>query len=161
MVNEGNAIRGNTVLKPEYLPSIEQENEKKRLKERAKNKRLKQKRVKNKFKIIRNIVFSFIIGVTLVGRYCIIYNMQKELNSIKFNTNEMNNENENLKVELVKYNNIQYIEEFAVNKLHMFSPDKGSAIYTDLNKENIKSIDKKNEKQAPKKIWEKLTKILF
>lgn len=158
VVNEDNIVSGNTVLQPEYVPYIDQEKEKKDLRRK---KFLRQKRIKDKIKIIRNIVSAFVIGIILVGKYCVIYNMQQELNSVNTNINELNRENENIKVDLVKYNNVQYIESIAINKLHMISPDKGSAIYTDLEKENIKSPDKKMEKQESKHLWNKLAKILF
>ena len=157
VVNEDSFIQGNTVLKPQYRPTKDNKSYKKR-----KLKRKTQKRIKNKVKIIKNIVLAFIVGLALVGRYCIIYNMQMELNSTKRSINEINRENENLKVELVKYNNLQYIDDIAINKLQMLPPDKGAAVYVDLYKENIKITDKKNQDKVEKQnIWNKLTKILF
>ena len=86
VVNEESLISGNTVLKPKYSPSRNTEKE-----EEARNRKVKHKhrnkRLKNKIKIIRSIAFTFVLGLILVGRYSIIYNMQKELNSIKLNVN--------------------------------------------------------------------------
>lgn len=161
MVNEDNSILGNTVLQPEYVPYEEKDWENEELKRRAKSKKLKQKRLKGKIKIIRNIALTFIVGVILVGRYCIIYNIQQQLNSVSNNINELSKNNENLKVDLVKYNNIQYIEDSATNKLHMVPPDKGAAVHKDLDKEVIKTGDKKSEKQMPENLWDKITKVLF
>nr|WP_206154800.1 hypothetical protein [Clostridium muellerianum] len=138
-----------------------EEKEKEDLKRKAKEKKLRQKRLKGKIKTIRNISLAFTVGVLLVGRYCVIYNMQQQLNSINKNINQVNRDNENLKVDLVKYNNIQYIEDSAINKLHMIAPDKGTAVQADLDKEVIKSSDKKSENQVPKGVWNKITKMLF
>lgn len=161
VVNEESFIQGNTVLQPEYKPYGDNENYKEK-KRKLKKKREVQTRLKNKVKVIRNIVLTFIVGLILVGRYCIIYNMQMELNSIKHNINEISRENENLKVELVKYNNLQYIDDIATNKLQMLPPDKGAAVYTDLGKENIKMTEKKAQDKVEKQsIWNKLTKVLF
>jgi cell division protein FtsL len=95
VVNEDSLISGNTVLKPKYSPF--KNNEKKREEEeknrKAKN-RQRNRRLNGKVKIIRNIALTFIIGLILVGRYSTIYNMQKELNSIKTNINTINRENE-------------------------------------------------------------------
>lgn len=159
VVNKDNAISGNTVLQPEYVPYVEEREEE--LRRRAKEKKLRQKRLKGKIKIIRNITLAFTVGVILIGRYCVIYNMQQQLNSIGNNINEINRDNENLKVELVKYNNIQYIEDAAVSKLHMIPPDKGTAVQADLDKEVIKASDKKSDNQTYKSIWGKLSKMLF
>ena len=162
VVNENSVIRGNTVLKPEYNPykndQAEQEEKRKR---KIKHNKQKNRRMKNKVKVMRNIALTFIIGLTLVCRYCIIYDMQRELNSIKTNINVINRDNENLKVELVKYSNLQFIEETATNKLQMVKPDKGLAVYTNLDKEIIQSTEKKKEIEAQQNIWNKLRKILF
>ena len=161
--NEDSYIRGNTVLQPEYIPyEDERRYEEEVKKERLKKLRKAKQRLKKKLKVIRTISLSFVVGIILVGRYCVIYNMQMELNSVKTNINEVNTENENLKVELVKYNNLQHIEEIAVNKLQMVAPDKGAAIYVNLDKENIKIAEKKVQDKIEKEnLWTKLRKILF
>lgn len=125
-------IDGNTALAPNYVPYRESERERQVKRNKAKNKNFNKKVV-----VMRNIMIAFIVGITLVGRYCIIYNLQSELNTTKQNIVALNKENENLKVELVKYNNIQYIEEAAINKLGMVTPDRNDAIYADISKETI------------------------
>jgi cell division protein FtsL len=125
-------IDGNTVLAPNYVPYRESERERQVKRNKAKNKNFNKKVV-----VMRNIMIAFIVGITLVGRYCIIYNLQSELNTTKQNIVALNKENENLKVELVKYNNIQYIEDAAINKLGMVTPDRNDAIYADISKETI------------------------
>lgn len=163
VVNEDSIIRGNTVLQPEYKPyrDVEAEEQKKAKIKRAKEKKLKQRKMKNKLRVMRNIGLTFVIGLLLVGRYCVIYNMQMELNSMESNINEINRDNENLRVELVKYSNLQYIEETAVNKLHMLPPDKGSAIYTNLDKDVLQYTEKKSAEKEQQNIWNKLKKSLF
>lgn len=162
VVNENSVIRGNTVLKPDYNPYIddqyEREEERKR---KLKHNKQRNRRMRNKVKVMRNIALIFITGLTLIGRYCIIYDMQMEFNLVKSSISTVNKENENLKVELVKYNNLQLIEETATNKLQMIKPDKSSAVYTNLDKEVIQSREKKKETEAQQNIWNKLRKILF
>lgn len=162
VVNENSVIRGNTVLKPEYDPYKDKQAERdKERKRKIKQNKQRNKRMKSKVKVMRNIALTFIIGMTLVARYCIIYDMQRELNSIKSSISYTNRENENLKVELVKYNNLQFIEETATNKLQMTKPDKGLAVYTNLSKEVIQSREKKKEIEEQQNIWNKLRKVLF
>ncbi|MBC2580657.1 hypothetical protein [Clostridium sp. DJ247] len=162
VVNEDSVIHGNTVLQPKYNPSIDKGiDREKEAKRKIKERNQRQRRLKDKVKVIRNIALTFAIGLTLVGRYCYIYNMQMELNSIKSNIGETNKDNENLKVELVKYNNLQYIEETAINRLHMLPPDKSSAIYTDLHKDVIQYTEKKSKEETQQNIWNKLKKMLF
>ncbi|WP_411679198.1 septum formation initiator family protein [Clostridium thailandense] len=163
VTNKDSYIHGNTVLQPEYVPYEEERRyEEEAKKERLKKLRKAKKRLKKKVKVIRNISLSFIIGIIFVGRYCIIYNMQMELNLVKTNISELNKENDNLKVELVKYNNLQYIEETATNKLQMVPADKGAAIYANLDKENVKITEKKVQDKIEKEnLWSKLKKIIF
>jgi hypothetical protein len=71
----------------------------------------------------------------------------------------MNKENENLKVELVKYNNIQYIEEVAVNKLNMVTPDRNDAIYANISKNTI--IAAQSESNENKNVLTALAQKIF
>ena len=136
MFNEKMMIDGNTVLAPNYEPYRESEHERQVKRNKARNK-ARNKDINKKVVIMRNIMIAFIVGITLIGRYCIIYNLQSELNTTKQNIAALNKENENLKVELVKYNNIQYIEDAAINKFGMVTPDRNDAIYADISKETI------------------------
>ena len=138
-LNEKFVINGNTVLAPNYMPYRESE-QKRQVRKNSSNK----KNIHKKIIVIRNIMIAFIVGITLVGRYCIIYNLQSELNTTKQNISALNKENENLKVDLVKYNNIQYIEDVAVNKLGMVTPDRNDAIYADVSKKTIISAESKS-----------------
>lgn len=132
MLNEKIMINGNTVLAPNHVPYRESEQ-----KRQVRKNKSSKKNINKKIVIMRNIMIAFIVGITLIGRYCIIYNLQSELNTTRQNIVALNKENENLKVELVKYNNIQYIEDVAVNKLGMVTPDRNDAIYADISKETI------------------------
>ncbi len=130
MTREELTVRGNTVLAPKRTPY--KKVEKKHISSNNKN-----KKNKNKFVIIRNIFLAFTIGLILVGRYCAIYNMQKQLNTTKSNITEMNKQNDNLKVELVKYNNLQYIEEVATTKLGMVAPNRNDAVYCNISRDKV------------------------
>lgn len=134
MAKEDIMIRGNTVLAPNQVPYVNREIEKQHI---IKKKKKQNRKIKKQAIFIRNIFIVFLIGLTLIGRYSAIYNMQQKLNSIKSNINEMNKENDNLKVELVKYNNLHYIEDIATNKLHMVTPNRNDAIYANISKETI------------------------
>lgn len=156
LMNKDSMVNGNTVLQPEYKPY--KETEEKKLKTNAPNKALK---VKKKLKVIRNICVVFVVGVILVYRYCAIYNAQTELNSIENNISKINKQNENLTVELVKYNNLEYIEDSAVNKLQMKIPDKGNAVYTNLDKKVIKVEENSDEPEMHKGILNKLKQFIW
>jgi len=138
-VHEKFGISGNTVLAPNYEPYRESEQRR-----QVKKNRINKKNINKKIIVMRNIMIAFIVGITLVGRYCILYNLQSELNTTRQNIAALNKENENLKVDLVKYNNIQYIEDVAVNKLGMVTPDRNHAIYANISKNSIITAESKN-----------------
>lgn len=151
-------INGNTVLAPE--PEISQ-NE--RHKEKYSKKRIKKdKKISSgKLKLLRNIGFTFLIGVTLIGRYSMIYGMQRELNAIGVEINTINKENENLRVELVKFNNLQYIEDVATKKLNMISPTKSNIMYCNLKNEMVKAPEKQLDSQKDEGVIKKIFSKLF
>lgn len=131
-MDENKMISGNNAINPEY-ESYESTVQRKKVKIRN-----KKKNTRSKLKVIRNIAIVFAVGIMLIARYSIIYNMQNELSSTQNRVNELNRENENLTVDLVKYNNLQYIEDNAVKKLHMAEPEKSLAVYADLDKPVVK-----------------------
>lgn len=151
MAREELVVRGNTVLAPKSTPY-----RKKEIKQKQNNNKV------NKFGILRNIVIAFAIGLILIGRYSNIYNMQKQLNTTKSNITELNKQNDNLKVELVKYNNLQYIEEVAVNKLKMVPPIKDNAVYCNTDKERVITASKAvASDKGPGNIVAKVIKSIF
>ncbi|AZV55994.1 hypothetical protein DMR38_04915 [Clostridium sp. AWRP] len=156
LMNKDSMVNGNTVLQPEYKPY--KETEEKKIKTKAPNRALK---VKKKLRVIRNICVIFIVGVILVYRYCAIYNSQTELNSIENDISEINKQNENLRVELVKYNNLGYIEDNAINKLQMKVPDKGNAVYINLDKKIIKVEENSDESEMHKGILNELKQLIW
>ncbi|ACA53764.1 cell division protein FtsL [Clostridium botulinum] len=165
MLEAKNRFNGNTVLKPQYEPQIEKDKVKDKKEQYKRNKKIQQKLLKKKFKTLRNIIIAFIIGVTLVARYGILYSIQKDLSNINSHISEVEKENENLKVELVHYNNLSNIEKVAGQNLKMVPPDKDSAIYTDLSYNNFKTENSKNhigeKHNAFLEFFSNLKKVLF
>ncbi|XOQ58644.1 MAG: Cell division protein FtsL [Clostridium sp.] len=142
VMNSNKIVNGNNAMEAEYETNRASKKKKKVVK------RNRKKYVKHKIKTMRNIALVFIVGVTLITRYCIIYNMQMEYNSIQNRINKIKRENENLKIDLMKYNNIEYIEDKAINKLNMVQTKKSSAVYVNLNNKIVKqeTSDKDTDK---------------
>lgn len=135
--SNSNYVNGNTVLAPKYDPSIDEEylNSIKKRKEKLKIKN--KKGMKRKLCIMRNIALVLVIGITLVGRYSSIYNMQQQLNKTQSEISDLNRQNDSLKVSLVERGNVSQVQNVATTKLSMIEPDKNVAIYTNLSKENF------------------------
>lgn len=160
-MNKSNYVNGNTVLAPQYQPDWD--NEYKKLKEAKKrNKAIhREKNIKKKASVLLNIVGMFIFGTLLVWRYSMIYGMQQNLNQIKSNIQEVSRDNESLKIELIKFNSMGYIEDYAENTLKMVKPAKDTAVSINLDKQNFTIDVKENEKSVKKNLWAKILSIIF
>ncbi|MBE6065302.1 cell division protein FtsL [Clostridium cochlearium] len=140
-------VDGSTVMAPEV--HIEEKSQKK--KEKKVFRKKKPNNSRKKLSIIGKILTVFIVGTIIIGRYSKIYNMQKQLNNINNSIVKLNKENENLKVELLKLNNIKSVEDIAIGKLKMSVPTKENMIYCDMSKEIFKLNKNANEEKNKNK----------
>jgi len=162
MMSKENMVRGNTVLAPQYEPrepDRKQQEELRRAKEVQKANR--EKRVKNKAKLIMNIGIGFIIGLTIIYRYGILYNIRQELTTVKGQVMAVSKENEDLKVVLAKSRSIDDIEKVATEKLHMVRADRNQVVYSDLTKENFKNTSNKNNEETEVGFLQRFINKLF
>lgn len=163
VTNNKTSINGNNALAPQkisYKPSKDNE-----LRELEKQKREhikinREKAIEKKIKILRNIIFSFAIGILVIYRYSVIYNIEKDIVDVKTQISAVNAENENLKIDLLKYNNIKELESKAVNELNMVPKSLSSVIYIDLEKNNFENTSDSNNLKS-NGIINKIKKILY
>lgn len=156
--NESNSIHGNTVLAPKTtaLPK-----EKVKIKKKVKsNSEENRQRLLKAMKFAGTLGSTFVIAFTILFRYSSIYSTQKELIQVSNEISNLAEENEGLKVQLLKYNNISYIEEVATKQLKMVTPVAGSATYCNLNSIELPH-EEKNTESASSKFLDKLKSFLF
>lgn len=162
--NKKNSINGNNALAPDYTPSRHEDTQRYKELHKSKNeynKKRKRKQILYKTKVLRNILITFIIGITLVYRYSALYNMEKNISEVKHEINKINAENENIRIKLLKYTNIQSIERKAKYELEMIYPSKVNTIYIDLKKNNFNEIIEEQKEKKNSTIVEKIKSILF
>lgn len=155
-------IFGNTVLAPQFEPAKKKNDKYDELKKQKEefNKNQKQKKVAGKLSVIKTIATVFVIGLLIVSRYAMIYSNQNKLSSVKSQERTLRAENEELKLNLVKLDNLSNIENIAVNQLHMVRVNKNSAIYINLSKNNlIATTSEENNLQTS--FIDYIKKILF
>lgn len=161
IVNKNDYISGNTVLAPQFDPSEEEYEKLKRARKLSKQAE-KERKLKDRVKVLLSIAFIFAIGILLIWRYSCIYSMQQNLNNIKNSITDVTRENENLNVELVTNSSMQYVENYAVSKLKMVNQDKNAAVNINLNKQNFKMSNiNKNEENSSKNLWARIVELLF
>jgi len=162
LIEKENMFSGNTVLVPEYLPAKKaDEFEKLKKAKREILKKSQQQRINKKCKTMLCIFSMFILGITMIFRYSAIYDMERQTTKERIIASKLLIDNDSIAIQLAKYNDINKIEEFAVNKLHMIQPDKGSAIYMNLNKSNFPVPNKNITKNKGNNIINKIKDFLF
>jgi hypothetical protein len=152
-------LNGNTVLSPEesFRKGRYEDLEKSR-KQTESSKRLKE--LKHKQSVLKNILLVFIIGVTIISRYCMIYNYQNITSKARAEIELLGKENDSYKVDLIKFKNISYIQKAATEKLHMVKPKISDIQYVNLSKNNLQV---KEELQVKKStvLLKKIKNIIF
>jgi cell division protein FtsB len=152
-------IRGNTVLAPDE--SFRKRNYEDLQKSREQTKHSKRLRnMKKKKSALINIFLGFVIGVTIISRYSMIYSYQGTTAKAKAEIEVLNKENDAYKVQLIKFNNISYIEKIATEKLHMVSPRISDIQYCNLSKNNLKTKEN-SEVKISNNIINKIKDIIF
>jgi cell division protein FtsL len=161
--NESNSIYGNTVLAPQgsALPKekVKKQEEVKR-KQKQEQQQQQQERLFRALKFAGTLATGFALAFTILFRYSTIYTTQKELIEVNNNIYKLSEENEALKVQLFKYNNISYIEEVATKELKMINPIAGNAVYCNLKSIELPLEEKKAESTSIA-LFKKIKSFLF
>lgn len=131
-------IKGNTVLVPErseeeYIK--ERENYKRRKREMELHR--KNIKMKKQVRIILGIAAIFIFGFVILIRYSEIYSLQNKLASIQNESNVIQDQNDDLRLQIFKSENIDDLTQKATGDLHMIQPDKNNAVHVDLHKNSV------------------------
>ena len=102
----------------------------------------------------------FVIGITIITRYCMIYTYQGTASKAKAELEIVDKENSAYKVQLIKFRNISYIEKIALGRLNMVKPEISDIEYMDLTKNNL---EVKSELQTKKStvLINKIKDIIF
>ena len=164
VMDNKNLINGSSALAPvrkPYTPNVNEELERLKKQKKIKQKALEEARVLKQARVIGIIFLSFLIGVLLIGRYAAVYNMQKDITKVKTQIHNLNMENENLTVQLVKANNIQQIEETAKTKLHMITPDNNKVIHIETTKDYFAKNTNDDKKNKQEDLIARIKNILF
>lgn len=160
--NGKSAISGNNALDTSArpLPKERVKNPEVGRKQREANRQIRKNRVLKFLKFNGGILAAGITGAVIIGGYSSIYSNQKEIISLQDNIHEMREESEALGVKLLKYDNIAYIEEVAINELNMVKPKSGEVIYCDL--ESVEPIVTTSEDtQGSENLFSKIKELLF
>ncbi|MFA9398758.1 MAG: septum formation initiator family protein [Clostridiaceae bacterium] len=155
--NTRNYIEGNTVLVPDFETPYK---EHKKSRTEKKQKDLEKAR-KHKKTQIRNVTIAFIFGITIIGRYSIIYNTQNSVANMENSIKELSDENGRLNVIIAENSNINNIEIYAKDNLNMINENEGPLVYSDLSKYYFKDTVKVEMENTKVSLFGKIKALLF
>lgn len=156
-------IKGNTVLAPERKRRVRKPDKKfKQIKRRkAKNALLKNRRKNDRKYIATVAVVIFALGVATIAGDNKVYSMQNGVTDLNTQIKQAQEENEALKVELLKFSSLNNIEKKAEGNLSMSVPKKGEVVEIDFSENYFNDLKTNDSAQNTKEsnIFSKLKNL--
>lgn len=139
-------VNGNTVIKPQRRS---EETDKKKQEELQRLKRQKNKRKRAEEESLRRSIlqiaaFIFIIGMVIISRDSKVYGTQKDLTSINKEIKAVSDDNESLRVDLLKVGSLDNIKTKAEKELGMVVATKENTIQLELPNKYFDNVGNKS-----------------
>lgn len=161
VVREYDYIKGSTAVKPQRKISEKKQNNKKQgIYRLRRNRQLLEQRKGNRryAGIIAAMIFT--LGcITILGDSR-VYKMQKQVTDLNSSIKKMTEENEALKVKLLKFSSLSNIEESAVNSLGMVTPNQGDTVKIDFSEDYFASLKNEEDTIKSESIIDKLMSLV-
>ncbi|MBE6049863.1 MAG: cell division protein FtsL [Clostridium sp.] len=149
IVRELDYVKGNVAIKPERKSFRTDNDRKKELQNNRKKKRELQKKNYIRKSSIQVAAIIFLIGMITITRDAKVYTMQKELDKLDTQIATMKDENEALRINLLKIGSLDNIKKQAEEKLNMSIATKENTMeievpsnYFEEEKEEANEINK-------------------
>lgn len=148
-------IKGSTVSAPERKSGIRRPNKKykqiqRRKKIQTRNTLLKNIRKNDRKYVLTMVVIIFSLGFVTISGNSKVYNMQSKVSNLSTQINQTQEENEALKVKLLKFSSLKNIQEKAGTKLYMFIPNKEETIKIDFSQDYFKDLEQGSSENSTK-----------
>jgi len=160
-------IKGNTALAPERKTRVRKPDKKYKEIQRRKNITNKNILLRNSRKNDRKYMLTVAVIIIGLGFITIsgdnkIYSMQSKVSKLNAEIKLTQEENEAIKVKLLKFSSLNNIEQNASNKLAMFVPKKEETVRIDFSQNYFEGIKPTNTESNPKKdtLFSKLISLL-
>lgn len=141
-------IRGNTAVQPKRREFEKQKSYKDLHKEKIqKLAKLKEARGKTNRAFAQVVAVMFVLGCGTLIRDAKIYKLQSQLEQIKTDTKVVTDNNEALRVDLLKFTSIDTIRAKAV-ELGMVAPDNKKVVNVDMSTDYFPGVTKDSNKDS-------------
>lgn len=157
-------VDGSTALNPKRKPQSDKGKSLEKLKKAKNNRRLRQNnKSKTQLKQVMQVAtFILILGTIVIYRDTKVYKMQNELLNYNKQISEINQQNEALKVDILKASSLSDIKETSEKKLNMVMPGNEDSIILSNNTDYFKdSKEISNSKTGQQSIISKIKDALF
>jgi len=138
-------IKGSTALAPERKSRVRKPD--KKYKQIQRRKKLQNKKIflENRKKNDRKYLLTVAIVILSLGVLTItgdikVYNMQKSVTQLNSSIKQTQEDNEALKVQVLKFSSLNNIQERAKSKLSMYTPKKEETVKIDFSENYFKDL---------------------
>ncbi|NME82032.1 cell division protein FtsL [Clostridium sp. SM-530-WT-3G] len=156
-------IKGNTAVAPVRKPKISKNNKKKNsiLRKKSKERAIIANKKSDRKYMFLVVATVFIIGCVTIAGDTNIYNMQRQVTQLDSTIKTMKEENEALKVKLLKYSSLSNIEDNASTKLGMHMPSTNDVVKIDFSENYFSGVSQENHsvKNSGKGLFSKIADI--
>lgn len=140
-------VKGNTAVKPLKKTTIRKSNKNSPIRRKKKND--KKKLFRKERQSDRKYMFTVILFVLCLGCITIagdgkVYKMQKTVTTLENQISSTKEENEALRVKILKYSSLDNIEENAGNSLGMYVPHGEDIVKIDFSDDYFKDVSVNN-----------------
>ena len=166
-LREYDYIKGSTVSAPERKSGIRRPSKKykqiqRRKKIQNRNILLKSRRKNDRKYVLTMVIIIFGLGFVTISGNSKVYDMQKKISDISTQINKTQEENEALKVKVLKFSSLKNIQEKAGTKLFMFIPNKEETVKIDFSQNYFKDLKQKSSENVTKEtnLFSKLVNLV-
>ena len=148
-------IKGSTVSAPERKSRVSKPDKKYKQIQRRKNIKNRNTLLRNRRKndrqyILTMVVIIFGIGFITISGDSKVYDMQRKISDLGTQINQTQEDNEALKVKLLKFSSLKNIQEKDGTKLHMFIPNKEEITTIDFSQNYFTDLEQGSSKNSTK-----------
>jgi cell division protein FtsL len=157
-------IKGSTVSAPERKSGVRKLDKKYKQIQRRKNINNRNTLLRNRRKNDRKYVLTMVaiifgLGFVTISGDSKVYDMQSKISNLSTQINQTQEDNEALKVKLLKFSALSNIQEKAGTKLSMFIPNKKETVRIDFSQNYFENL-KPNSSNNSTKETNLLSKIM-
>jgi cell division protein FtsB len=111
----------------------------------------RKEKVKKKLKAVIRVAIAFAFALLLISRFAVISEYNYNIRQLEKELEELQKTNERLSLQLAQAQDINWIEEYATNKLGMVYPDNRDIVFVAVEESQhdeeatIETAEKKSE----------------